>query len=126
MFRPGKAAPLFLALVAAAAVTASPAYANPHRQYWVDTFEKRFGDYQALDSYPCEAMEYPFPRWPINMINNEGCDRHVWLHEYADSSTPNAKWACISPGRIVIGISDDDWRAHPGNFEVGGKGSCRK
>ncbi|MCC3768741.1 hypothetical protein [Streptomyces sp. UNOC14_S4] len=126
MAHPKRFLALTIALFAAVITTVTPASAHPDRLYWVDTFEKRFGDYQTLDSYPCEAMEYPFPRWPINMINSEGCDRHVWLHEYADSSTPNAKWACIPPGRIVIGISDDDWRAHPGNFEVGGKGSCNR
>ncbi|KOG64706.1 hypothetical protein ADK76_08560 [Streptomyces griseoflavus] len=87
---------------------------------YVDTYEKVGGQYYKLDSHPCEDLDYYWPRWPISMVDNSGCDRRVWL--YVDAGNDNGKKLCIGPGATKIGITDP--YNHPGKLAIGAKKPC--
>ncbi len=117
----GRALGVSLALAAAAtAITYTPAQADDRRQYWVDTYEWDPGlrRYDFLDAYPCADYEQAFPRWPINMIDNSGCDRRVWVHKNVDKRGDEY---CIKPGQIAFGIRKIE---HPAWIVVGAKKTC--
>ncbi|MFD9865362.1 hypothetical protein [Streptomyces alboflavus] len=111
-----------LAVAAFAAVgTSASAQADDQEPNWVITYERIPTNpprYDKLDSYYCYDHEQGFPRWPINMINNSGCDRRVWVHKNVDKEGDEY---CIKPGQTAINIRSIK---HPAWLVVGAKKTC--
>ncbi|MFJ9917434.1 hypothetical protein [Actinacidiphila glaucinigra] len=85
----------------------------------MDTFEKVGSQYYSLGSYPCEAYDWYYPSWAINMVDNSGCDRRVWLHSELDKTGYEIY---IGPGSTRIGITGSI--TQPAILAVGAKSPC--
>lgn len=113
----GKVAKIGVAAVAVASIS-SPAHAGVATPDYTDTYEKVGSQYYPIGSYPCSAYDWFYPLWPINMVDNSGCDRRVWIHSNIDKTGTEY---CIGPGSIRVGIPTI---TAPGVFAVGAKKPC--
>ncbi|WP_172387105.1 hypothetical protein [Streptomyces sp. MNP-20] len=84
----------------------------------METYEKVGTRYYYLDAYPCEEYDWAYPLWPINAIDNSGCDRRVWVHKNVNKEGDEY---CIRPGQHAIGIRKIE---HPAWISVGKKKTC--
>ncbi len=99
-----KIAGILSALFVTAVLSVSPSFAAEERavadRFVTYTKDPVSGQLSVRDYYPCDhEVQYRWPSWNIDFINNGGCSRRLWVYENIDKS--GAK-KCIGPGQGVF------------------------